>query len=129
MGGKKHFPIVTGRPETDQGRWYEPDYLCVGFFLLCCGVWLVFSPALARAVSMIANAPPMTSRNPDASTGMAFFAGFIFVVSMPCLLVAFMLSVFALHLPKWFRILSVLPTLSGVLTGVGIFLALLWLTK
>lgn len=114
---KRHFPVGVTDTPTGQPRRSWVDIACVVFFLICVGVWLVCIPFIAECILGI-------SRGNADGLGMGLFSAFIVLVSMPPLAVAFTLSVLASRLPTWFRVLSVLPGLAGVLTGVGMFLAL-----
>lgn len=94
------------------------DKLCVAFFVLCLGLWIVCSPFMAEVLAAV------VAGRADG-LGMGLFAVFLSAASVPFLIVALVLSILASHLSRVFRILCPLPALLGILAGVAIFVTLL----
>lgn len=117
FSSKRHFPIEAVGPPPGQPGLHWVDIVCVVFFVLCAGAWLVCIPTVAKDFTTI-------SEGRADGFGMGVFGVFVVGVSLPPLVISFVLSVLASRLPLWFRILSVFPGLAGVLAGIGIIVAL-----
>ena len=89
--------------------------LCILFFIVCLGLWLVFG-------SFVLCAFEMALAGEADRLGMVFFSFFMLIVSMPALAVAIVLSLLARRLPMTFRILSLLPGSAGILVAVAMYL-------
>ncbi len=97
--------------------------LCVLFFFLGVAAWILCTPFLIRVMPLVfaLSEPPSSPRNPDRTTGMALFAVFMVLASVPVLLISLILSFLASGLPLWFRLVSLFPALAGVVGGIVIF--------
>jgi len=126
---KRHFPVGVTDTPTDPPRRSWVDIACVVFFLICVGLWIVHGPVLAEVLSMIHGVTLPTFRLTNGGEGLVIYAVLLAGVSMPLLVIAFLLSLCASGLPRWFRVLSVLPALAGFLIGVGIVPAVLLLAR
>lgn len=115
---KRHFPVGSGNPEHTQNTAHAPSVACVVFFVLCLGLWLACFPSIAYSVSI-------TRRGHADGFGMGLFAWLCVTASVPILVIALVFSLLASRLPLWFRIVSLLPGLAGIVVGVWIVVDLL----
>ena len=105
------------------------DVACVIVFLFCVGLWVAYGSFVLEVLSGIYGMTRQTFYLANGGEGLFVIATLIVVVSLPLLFVAVGLSLFASRLPLWFRILSVVPALVGLIIGVGIVPAVLLLGK
>lgn len=110
-------PTKRDEAQSKQGELALADRLCVAFFLLCLGLWIVCGPFMAGVLADV------VAGRADG-LGMGLFAVFLSAASVPFLILAVVLSILASHRSRAFRILCPLPALLGVLAGVAIFVTL-----